>query len=96
MGSGRLTNARSRRDDETEEEARNQELGPGGHTAGLMPAVPPMAREELAAARTEKPDDVLGVRRRRSRCAENRRVERAAQSGQGGQHEHAGTKLEPP
>ena len=79
-----------------EEEAGGEKLSPGGHAAGPMPTVPAVAREELAAAWTGERQNVFGIRRRRSRSAENRRVERTAQGGEGREHEHAGTELEAP
>jgi hypothetical protein len=69
-----------RRDEEAENRARNQELNGCRERACAMPTA--TAVKELLAARAQRGDHVLEVRRRSRDRAQGRRIEWAAPRGQ--------------
>jgi hypothetical protein len=67
---------------EANEEARDDELDRRREAATAVPAMEPVAGEELAPARPRKAKDVLEVRRRSGECAANSRIERSPHRGE--------------
>jgi hypothetical protein len=69
-----------RRRQEAEDRAGKQELEPRGERARAMPTAP--AVKELLAARAQRGDDVLEVRRRSCNRTEGRGIERTPPHGE--------------
>jgi len=67
---------------EANEEARDDELDRRREAATAVPAMEPVAEEELAPARPREAKDVLEVRRRSGECAADGWIERSPDRGE--------------